>query len=256
MTKNRFLLLVGAALMLVLVPASARAQFRGDVFFASPSVSVPAGGVAVLEVQMFSGADIVGATHIDVVFDPSRAEVVAVEPGTASELVDGLASAISPGRAGIVTLNGKSLLQPIGTVSVAKLHVKPLVTAGNRVTLSIQVRSLLRQNSTPFPSFRGFSGEILVVSATTGPNLTSISSAPSIRTEEDAAERARAFRRPGVAVDLLDFETRGGKISAKSQQVVVRDSEAATDAETPTGKRGRGYVSAHKRAGRSQSGSR
>lgn len=238
MKKNRFVPLAGAALLLVLVPVLARAQFPGDVFFANPSVSVPAGGVAVLEVQMFSGVDIVGATHIDVVFDSTRTEVVAVEPGTTSELADGLASAISPGRAGIVTLNGKSLLQPFGTVSLANVHVKPLVTAGNRVTLSIQVRSLLRQNTTPFPSSRGFSGEILVVSTATSPNLISMSGAASIQAEEDAAERARAFRRPGFAVNLLDFEIRGGEISAKARQVVVPDPEAAAEKGTIAKPRG------------------
>jgi hypothetical protein len=232
MKKNRLVLLAGAVLLLL--PVAARAQFRGDVFFAQPSVSVPAGGVAVLEVQMFSGADVVGATHIDIVFDSTRAEVVAVEAGTTPELTDGLASAVSPGRAGIVTLNGKSLLQPVGTVSLAKVLVKPLVAAGNKVTLSIQVRSMLRQDDTPFPNSKGFSGEILVASAATGPTPGSDSgTSSSIRSEEDAAERARAFRRPGLAVDLLNFESRGGVISTRLRQVVVPDSEAPAEAETP-----------------------
>lgn len=233
MKKYRYVFLAGAVLLLM--PLSTLAQFQGDVFFAQPSVSVPAGGVAVLEVQVFSGADVVGATHIDITFDSTQAEVVAVEAGTTSELVDGVASHISPGKAGIVTLNGRSLLQPFGTVSLAKVHVKPLVAAGNRVTLSIQVRSLLRQNNTPFTSFRGFSGEILVVSSATSPTLSFTSSASSIKAEKDAAERAGAFRRPGVAVDLLDFEIRGGEISTKARQIVVPDSDAPT--ETPGGQR-------------------
>lgn len=234
MTKNRFVLLVGAALLVVLAPASARAQFRGDVFFAQPSVSVPAGGVAVLEVQMFSGADVVGAAHVEIVFNPNQAEVVAVAPGTTPELADGLASAVSPGRAGIVTLNGKSLLQPLGTVSLAKVHVKPLVAAGNRVALTIQVRSLLRQNNTPFPSSQGFSGEILVTSAP-GSSTTGSGSgaAPSVRAGEEAAERARAFRRPGLAVELLYFDLQGGGVSTKARRVVVPDSTAPTEAGTP-----------------------
>ena len=225
MKTNRFVLLVGATLLLL--PVSARAQFRGDVFFAQPSVSVPAGGVAVLEVQMFSGADIVGATHIDIVFDSTRAEVVAVEPGATAELSDGVASAISPGRAGIVTLNGKSLLQPVGTVSLVRVRVKPLVTAGNRVALSIQVRSLLRHDTTPFPNSQGFSGEILVVTPTTNSALESgLDTSLSIRTEESGVERARDFRRPGFVVDLLNFEFHSGDISAKALQVVIPDPES------------------------------
>jgi hypothetical protein len=231
MKKNLFVLLTGAALLLLL-PVSARAQFRGDVFFATPSVSVPAGGVVVLEVQMFSGADIVGATHIDVVFDSNRAEVVAVELGTTTELADGLASAVSPGRAGIVTLNGKSLLQPLGTVSLAKVHVKPLVAAGNRVTLNIQVRSLLRQDNTPFPNSQGFAGEILVASAATGAALKSSPGASSlIQGDGNVNERAWSFRRPGLAVDLLNFDFWGGMTWTRPRRVVAPDASAPK--ETP-----------------------
>jgi len=236
MKKYRYILLT---LFLLLMPLSARAQFRGDVFFANPSVSVPAGGVAVLEVQVFSGSDVVGATHIDIIFDPTRAEIVAVEPGTTSELVDGVASANLPGRLGIVTLNGKSLLKPFGTVSLAKVRVKPLVAAGERVNLSIQVRSLLRQNNTVFPSSQGFAGEILVVSASNSPNQISAGSASSARDGDDAAGRARAFRRPGLAVNLLEFEINAGAISTKPRQVVVPDSQAPAETETPAAQRQR-----------------
>jgi len=230
MSKNCLVVIAGVVLLL-LAPVSSRAQFRGDVFFAQPSVSVPAGGAVVMEVQMFSGADVVGATQINIVFDSAKVQVVAVEPGTTSEFANGLASAVSPGQAGIVTLNGKSLVQPFGTVSLAKIRVKPLVAAGNKVTLNIQVRSLLHQDNTPFPSSQGFSGEILVVSAATAsalktdPGMSSI----SFQTEEDAIKRARAFRRPGIAVDLLDFESRGGVISVKGRQVIAPDSEAPAE---------------------------
>ena len=151
--------------------------------------------------------------------------------------MDGVASANSPGRIGIVTLNGKSLLQPFGTVSLAKVRVKPLVAAGERVTLSIQVRSLLRQNNTAFPSSQGFGGEILVVSAPNSPNQISASSVSSA--QEDPVGRARAFRRPGLAVDVLEFEIQAGTISTKARQVVVLDSQAPAETETPAGPRQR-----------------
>ncbi|HEX5885049.1 MAG TPA: hypothetical protein VFY67_10970 [Pyrinomonadaceae bacterium] len=237
MKKYRYVLLGAAALLLM--PLSARAQFRGDVFFAQPSVSAPAGGVAVLEVQTFSGSDVVGATHIDIIFDSARADVVAVEPGNTSELVDGVASHIAPGRVGIVTLNGKSLLQPFGTVSLAKVRVKPLVAAGERVTLSIQVRSLLRQDATPFPSFRGFAGEILVVSPANSSSLSSSSGAIPMREDKNAVERARTFRRPGIAIDLLDFEIRRGEIYARARQIVVPGSDPPNETEAPRWQRGR-----------------
>lgn len=102
----------GAALLLA--PLAARAQFRGDVFFATPSASAPAGGVAMLQVQLFSGADVDGATHLDILFGSTRAQVVAVEPGTTAELVDGVASATSSGRAGIVPPAGLQRRSPAG----------------------------------------------------------------------------------------------------------------------------------------------
>lgn len=230
MKKILFTLFAGTALLLV--PTTVRAQFRGDVFFANPSVAVPEGGTGVLEVLVFSGADVVGATHIDVVFDPASAEVVAIDPGTTPQLAGGLAFVTSAGRAALVDLNGSSLVQPFGTVSLARVHVRPLVAAGNRVLLSLQVRSLLRQDSTPFPSARGFSGEILVVS--TASPATAAASVPS-RTDldDDAVQRALAFRRPGLAVDLLDFETRGGNVSAVLQRVVVPDPAAPSETPVP-----------------------
>jgi hypothetical protein len=144
--------------------------------------------------------------------------------------VDGVASANSPGKVGIVTLNGKSLLQPFGTVSLAKVRVKPLVAAGERVNLSIQVRSLLRQNNTAFPSSQGFSGEILVTSASNSPTLSSTSNASTALSAEDVAGRARTFRRPGLAVELLEFETRNGAVIVNTRQVVVPDSAAPAEA--------------------------
>lgn len=218
MKEIRFILVCGA---LLLMPAIARAQFQGDVFFAVPSVAVPEGGTAVLEVLLFSGADVVGATHLDILFEPGQAEVVKIQPGAATELVDGLAAVPSAGHAALVNLNGSSLEQPFGTVSLARVHVRPRVAAGQRVSLEIEVRSLLRQDSTTFPEAEGFSGEILVVSAASA--VEAISSPLLARSGTDLVKRAWSFRRPGLTVDLLDFETRGGEVSAVRRSIVAPD---------------------------------
>jgi hypothetical protein len=220
-----------AAVALLAMPAIARAQFQGDVFFAAPSVSAPEGGIAMLEVLLFSGADVVGATQVDVIFDPAQAEIVAVQPGATDELANGIASAGTRGRLSIVDLNGSSLTQPFGTVSLAKLQVRPKVSAGSTVTLNLQVRSLLRPDTTPFASAQGFSGEILVVSA--GSKEAPLAS-PALRSNPDpgSARRALAFRRPGLAVELLDF-VQGDRISAVPHRWVLPDPAAIREKPNP-----------------------
>ncbi|HEX3552751.1 MAG TPA: hypothetical protein VIA62_05940 [Thermoanaerobaculia bacterium] len=230
MRKIRLTLLVGAALLLA--PAIVHAQFQGDVFFAKPSVAIPEGGTAVLEVQMFSGSDVVGATQVDFIFDPTQAKVVKVEPGTTPQLANGLATVTAGNRVALVDLNGSSLEQPFGTVSLALIHVQPLLPAGSRIPLNLQVHSLLRQDSTPFPNSQGFSGEILVVSA--GSQTTSAKRAASgTEPSGTAVQRALAFRRPGAAVDLLDFATGGSKVSTVTQRVIVADPAAVSERPHP-----------------------
>lgn len=232
MTSNRAIrtiLVLAAALLLA--PAASQAQFPGDLFFAEPSVAVPEGGVATFEVLLFSGAHVVGATHFEVIVDPTQAEVVGVEAGATAQLASGHAAVISPGRAAVVDLNGESLTQPIGTSSLAHIQVRPLVGAGSRIPLSIQVRSLLRQDLLPLPGGRGFGGELLVVSAGPVGQAATVTSVATPATDDaDTARRAAELRRPGLAVDLLDFETRGANVSAVPRRVVVPDPAAPSEA--------------------------
>ena len=117
---------------------------------------------------------------------------------------------------------------PAGGTAV--LEVLLFSGAGTRIPLKIEVRSLLRQDSTSFPSVKGFAGEILVVSA--GSRSVSSAHAPSRAVlGTDLTRRARSFRRPGLAVDRLDFEAQGAEVSAVRRRVIVPDP--AAPAETP-----------------------
>lgn len=230
MNRKRNVVLITVALLAV--PVIARAQFQGDVFFAQPSVSAPEGGTATLEVLLFSGADVVGATHVGVVFDPAQVEIVAVQPGTTDQLAKGVVSAYSNGRLAIVDLNGASLAEPFGTVSLAKLQFRPRVPAGSTVTLNLEVSTLLRRDATPFPRTQGFSGEILVVSAD---SKVAVLGNPALSSNPDAGSTRRAllFRRPGLAVDLLDFAVREGKISAVPHRWVLPDPTVSRERPIP-----------------------
>ena len=61
------------------VAAPLAAQFPGDVFFATPAVSVPEGEPATLAVQAFTGSQPLGAYLIAVEFDPAQLAVQAIE---------------------------------------------------------------------------------------------------------------------------------------------------------------------------------
>ena len=211
------------------------AQFPGDLFFLDPSVAVVEGGTAELEVVVFAGANVLGASLFDVTFDPAEVEVT-LEPGNAALLEKGFVSRVSPGTASIVNLNSESLTDPIGTVSLARVLVRPLGPAGSVVNLSISVRSLLRQDTTPFPSARGFSGQVVVVSAAggpaTGPSATG-SGAPSglFQKGNGSAEAlALEFRRPGTEVEILGLAEEDGLFSAVPQTVLVPDPSAPSEA--------------------------
>ncbi len=207
---------------------SAFAQFPGDVFFLDPSVAVAEGGTAELEVVVFAGANVVGATLLDVAFDPAAAEV-SLERGGSALLEKGFVSRVSAGTASVVNLNSASLTDPIGTVSLARVLVRPLGPAGSTVNLAISVRSLLRQDSTPFPSARGFSGQVLVVSAA-GPSAGAPSASLKSGTGDSAETLALEFRRPGSEVEVLSLAEQDGLFSAVSQTVLIPDSSAPSEA--------------------------
>jgi hypothetical protein len=233
MTRQRLVhLAIAAALIAVSAPA-AHAQYAGDMFFATPSVAVAEGGTATMEADLFSGSVPLGAAQFDLLYDPSQVEVVSVDAGGTQELENGVASApVSPGRTGIVALNGASLDHPFGTESLARVTFRPLVPAGSYILLQLAPRSLLRTDSTPFPAGRGFYGELVVVSA--GP-ATAQSQAPLTGDQVDSDHQSRALRlrRPGNLVSLIDLEQKGGKVLPVATPVVVPDPAAASEASKP-----------------------
>lgn len=233
MKRQRLVPFALAAALAFAGVSAAHAQYAGDMFFATPSVAVAAGGTATMEADLFSGAVPLGAAQFDLLYDPSQVEVVSVDAGSTQEIADGVASApVSPGRTGIVALNGVSLDHPFGTESLARITLRPLVPAGSYVLLQLAPRSLLRTNSTPFAAGRGFYGELVVVSA--GPTAAK-SQAPLTGDQVDPDHQSRALRlrRPGTLVNLVDMEQKGGKVVPVETPVVVPDPAAASEAGKP-----------------------
>ncbi len=149
--------------------ATATAQFPGDVFFAQPSQTVIAGQTVEMEVQTFAGDKALGAIAFNVRYDASQVTVEMVNPGADPAFVNTIVSRELSGMTGIATLNDQALDSPFGTVSVAKLVVRPLVPPGESVQLQIEVVAMLDGQSVAFPTSDGLSATITVTSASESP---------------------------------------------------------------------------------------
>lgn len=156
---------IAAILVWALIASVARAQFVGDFFFATPSVPVVEGQSVALEIRAFVGADAFGAAMFDLQVDPNLAAIDRIELLGTLQSPDTLATGVVAGSKRIVVMNGRSLNSPIGTVSLARIVVRPLTAAGTTVGLAIGNPVLLRASSTNFATTRGFAAQISVVSA-------------------------------------------------------------------------------------------
>lgn len=184
---------------------TSHAQFAGDVFFDSPSVAVSQNGTVELSLSAFSGAYVFGAAQVSLTFDPQKLEIVSVIAGAAKEIQPSFSYKLSSGRVGILVLNSDSLSQPIGTVNLAKIKVRSIAPVATYTTISTQVHTILRQDSTAFSSPQGYSAEILTTASTVSTsairaNMKSLSQ--SNQTDEDLEMRALQLRPEGALVKL------------------------------------------------------
>ena len=109
-----------SAILVFGLAAPAQAQFAGDLFFADPSVAIPADGEGTPEVQVFAGAETFGAAQFELLFDPARLEIAAVRPGDAPELQEVFSVRREDGRVAIIVANSGSLDVPFGTASLPR----------------------------------------------------------------------------------------------------------------------------------------
>ena len=191
--------------------APVQAQFAGDLFFADPSVAIPADGEGTLEVQVFAGAETFGAAQFELLYDPARLEVVSVRPGDAPELREVFSVRRDDGRVAIIVANSGSLDVPFGTASLARIDVRPLAPAGSVIPIQTRVQGVLRQDTIPFSSPAGLGGEVVVSAAGAAPLGTASArqdDAPSVVAEPGSAlhERVTRLRRDGATVTLVTLD--------------------------------------------------
>jgi len=214
----------------LLVPALAHAQFAGDVYFATPAVTAPAGGVASLSLQAYMGSTPLGAAQVRVTYDAARAEFVDfVLPGS-GELADRGAFAAAPGEVRILVFNPRSLTRPIGTVDLGEIRLRPLVPTGQQVALQIQVDSLLGPTSQALPQVRGLTGAITVTNG--GAAAAMLAGAeptlvPWSQVGDTWRAQLRRMRAPGNQIDVWLPVWTGATLQVGSFRVVLPADPAA-----------------------------
>lgn len=189
-------------------PGSALAQFAGDIFFTRPSVSVPAGGTGELELALFSAASPFGVAEVELSYDPAAVEIVNVvlPPNAGAVLRQQVAS--EPGLTRLVVVNTSSLSEPIGTVILAALTVRPLSGVGNVIDISADQAGALNTAAEAYPNSNGANGEVVVTAAA----AKSLARGEARHLENPSAAllaRARRLVPAGGWVELVQLDRNG-----------------------------------------------
>jgi len=144
----------------------ADAQFAGDLFFIDPSVSVAVGGTATLELALFTGGDAFGIAQAEVSFDGNEMELVGVSlPDGVSDPVLQQFTKTESGVLNVITLNAVSKTEPIGSVIVAKLEVRPKLGSPGTVSVKVSNKGAFSAEGAAYSSSKATSGEVVVTSA-------------------------------------------------------------------------------------------
>jgi len=200
-----------AAFLLIASVSPASAQFAGDLFFPVPSVQVQSGQQTGVEIQLFAGKDVFGATKFVFTYDPSQLQIDRVEPGASDAIQDSFAYKKTDGKVSFVVLNGKSAVQPSGTISLARLTVKPLVPAGSVIDANLVVDTVLKQDESKFLSPTGYGLEIVVVGEQSSQRTLATANAQSIEgpVTQSMKQRAERLRPAGSKVRLVVVKSNG-----------------------------------------------
>lgn len=207
---------VTAALLFAAV--GARAQFAGDLFFVTPSIAVPQGGTGALELALFSGDRVFGATRAQVRFDPAKLQLLSVEPATNASLKTTIRWKVSGGLIELLALNAESLSAPIGSVKLARLQFRVLGGVGERTALTTSVSGAIDAQRATLRTGTGLGGEITV--SATAERATPMAHQDAALIASDLERRALAVRPPGHAVTLQIVDAAG-----RTRQAMVQTAQ-------------------------------
>ena len=206
--------LAAAAIAALLFPVSAGAQFAGDSFFATPSVAVVAGDTGVLDLLFFSAAEPFGAAQMTLTFDPDDLKIVGVALPTnpAAELRQEYL--LNHGELRLIVVNTSSADEPVGTIELARVTVRPLAAAGTVIPVGAEQNDALTADAAKYPSSGASDAEIVVTAA-----QTSIANRHLRTTQQELATRAGALVPPGGQVELMahDLDNTARPVSVQAE---------------------------------------
>lgn len=190
--------LAAAALAALWFPIPAAAQFAGDSFFATPSVAVVEGETGVLDLSFFSAAEPFGAAQMTLTFEPGDLEIVDVTlpPNPAASLRQEYL--LNQGELRLIVVNTSSADEPVGTIELARVTVRPLAAAGTIIPVVAVQNGALTAGVQAYPSSGASDAEIVVTAQQTSTASTYLRS-----TQQELAKRAAALVPPGGQVELM-----------------------------------------------------
>ena len=193
--------MAAAALAALWFPVPAAAQFAGDSFFATPSVAVVAGGTGVLDLSFFSAAEPFGAAQMTLTFEPEDLEIVEVTlpPNPEAELRQEYL--LDRGELRLIVVNTSSADEPVGTIELARVTVRPLAAAGTVIPVVAVQNGALTAGVQAYPSRNASNAEIVVTAQQTSTPGTYLRA-----TRQELAKRAAALVPPGGQVELMAHE--------------------------------------------------
>lgn len=205
---------------------SAHAQFPGDVFFSEPSIAVSSGQKGTLDLEIFTGDKIFGATQFEISYDKS---MIQIENITAKN--DDFENTISwaevGSNIGVISVNGVSKSKPFGTIKLATINFQATAQAGTRAIISIDVVDSIDPTQQSYSSNTGYSAEINITDATTSQarareseNTVPATPATAIKVSSgELYERARSMRPSGEMVTLKTLDPTGKLVDTTVQAI-------------------------------------
>ena len=210
----RFLLTVLTTVSLLLTNEG-RAQFLGDTFFETPSISAENGEEVTLVVAAFTGAEVFGSTDFVLSFDSTLFDVSSISfPDNLSGLTTSQSEAgITEIR--IVAANGTSLESPTGIASFANITGTVLANAGTTIPFTTENRNVFLANRTDITN-NSLGAEIIVKSS----SVSSALAVASLNAKEPARTVVEA--RPGS-----DLYERAIRISPNGTNVMLAQPDGS-----------------------------
>ncbi|MDR5651955.1 hypothetical protein [Ruixingdingia sedimenti] len=192
-----------AAAAAVWMPAAALAQFAGDAFFLTPSVAVQEGQTGELDLAFFTAADPFGVAQMTVTWDPAQMEVedVTLPPNAAAVLQQEIL--LEPGSLKVIVVNTSSVTEPIGTVDIAKITVRPLTAVGSRIVVQAVQEGAFNTDVNTYPRSGSAAAEVVVTAAPGPLRLAGAEVATVENPSPELLARAAAIAPAGGLVELV-----------------------------------------------------